>query len=284
MTTSRRVAACAVVALFAVSCGGSAVEPAIDRDGGRLVAELVEEPTSVDTTATALVEANASPTDDATPTDDASSDDASEPDDGSSDAPTEPTETPDPEPSGPTDADRARFVASHRPEGSADLEHVAVDLDDDGTTELVFAWVDTGSRSSRVELVTWNGSMYEISHVQTGGAADEVARLGISDINGDGRLEIVVHQRAGTSGASATVWAVNARLRLDAVTAVGGCNDGTATYGVVGVSFRDDDADGVQEIVATCDDSPLPPSAWSEQRYVWIDGFYRAVVGDTARG
>ncbi len=71
------------------------------------------------------------------------------------------------------------------------------------------------------------------------------------------------------------MWAVGGREEVVELTAVGGCHDGSHTYGTVGATLEDRDADGAQEIYATCDDSPLPVSDWSTDRYVWSGGAYR---------
>ncbi len=54
----------------------------------------------------------------------------------------------------------------------------------------------------------------------------------------------------------------------------GGCADGGNAYGVLGATIADRDGDGRAEIYATCDDSPLPASAWSTDVYVWDGSTY----------
>lgn len=182
---------------------------------------------------------------------------------------------PSPTPTGPTEAQKARYAAAYAPDESHGLQHVAIDLDDDGVEELLFTYVAGGR--SRVDVAAWDGGTYRVVAGGTGGTAQRIERVRVGDVNADGRIEIVTFE-AHESGASLTVFAVPAVDRLVGLRAEGGCYDGSATYGVVGAELRDTDGDGVPEIVARCDDSPLPVSAWSEQTYRWDDGGYRVVA------
>lgn len=185
-----------------------------------------------------------------------------------------PKGSPSPSPTGPSEADKARFASGYTPAGSHGVQHVALDLDLDGIEELLFTFVR--ERRSQVEIAAWDGSGYRVVASATGGRAQRVERLRVGDINADGRTEIVVHE-ADETGSSLTVLAVTDDRNLVGLRARGGCYDGSATYGVVGAELRDTDGDSVPEIVARCDDSPLPVSAWSEETYRWEDGAYRVV-------
>lgn len=182
-----------------------------------------------------------------------------------------PTGTASPRPA--TDTDRARFVQSYRPEGASDLEHAAVDLDADGTDELVFAYVGPGD-TARVDVAWWDGSQYQVEERTEGGPATTIDRLRVSDVNADGVTEVVTFQSSG-SGASLSLWQVTEGRGLRGLRARGGCADGLHTYGVVGAELEDRDGDGAAEIRATCDGSPLPVAAWPTHTYVWADGAYR---------
>ncbi|MFT5224198.1 MAG: hypothetical protein ACI867_002530, partial [Glaciecola sp.] len=115
---------------------------------------------------------------------------------------------------------------------------------------------------------------YEIVAGADGGVADRVDRLRIGDLNLDGVVEVALFQDRGSAGRSVSMWAVNDG-RLVSMVARGGCWDGESTYGVIGASLEDQDRDGQFEIHATCDDSPLPASAWSTNVYSWSGGAWR---------
>lgn len=211
---------------------------------------------------------------------DAGTDDATGPGaDATDEAPpsTAAAEDAPPAASGPSDAERAAFVASFRPDDAVDLEHVAADVTGDGDAELVFAWVGATTGQSHLALAAWGDGAYGVTFEADGGPADDLARLRVADVNADGRVEVVVLERRGRSRASASVWTVASPSNVRALVAEGGCNDGSATYGVVGVAFVRG-ADGAEEIHATCDESPLPPDAWGSHVYRWEDGAYRHVA------
>lgn len=206
--------------------------------------------------------------------------------------PTSPSPSPEPEPSPteaspspttttpsgprpPTDTDRARFVAAYDPAGASTLEDVAADLDGDGVEELVFAYVRNGR--AHVDVAWWSETTYEIRFADDGGAATSLDRLQISDVNADGRTEIVTHQSGEDEAASATLWRVLGAGEVEALVAVDGCHDGSNTYGAAGVRIADDDGDGADEIEATCDESPPPGSPWPSHTYVWQGDAYRHV-------
>lgn len=196
-----------------------------------------------------------------------------------------PTPTPSPTPSAttpspteeasrpPTATDRARFVAGFDPVDASDVEHVATDLDGDGDDELVFTYVRAG-RVSHLEVAWWDGSAYAIEFTADGGPGSSVDGVRTSDINTDGRVEIVVFQSGDANQSSLSLWQVVGPGRVEGLAAVGGCHDGSITYGAAGAELDDRDADGADEIYATCDDSPLPVREWSTDRYQWEAGAY----------
>lgn len=189
-----------------------------------------------------------------------------------------PTPTPTPTTAGPrepTDTDRARFVAEHQEASAVELDHVAVDLDGDDQQELLFHGVRDGR--TLVEIAWWSGTAYEIGFTGQGGTAEQVDRVRPADVNADGFVEVVTFQSGSDAAASSTVWQVRGPSDVVDLVADGGCHDGSSTYGVIGVEWRDEDGDGVDEIVATCDDSPLPRSSWTSDTYTWRDGAYRHV-------
>lgn len=166
----------------------------------------------------------------------------------------------------PSDTDRARFVAGYQPSNASGLQHVATDLDGDGVKEVLFAYV-RGGQVSHVDIAWWTGTTYEIVVDEDGGPASRIASLRAADVNRDGRTEIVVAQ-TGESGASVTLWQVVGARQVVGLPAAGGCHDGSNTYGHDGVSFEDRDADGIDEIHATCPDG-------GTHRYRWETGAYR---------
>lgn len=193
-----------------------------------------------------------------------------------------PTSTPRPSsstiteasPHDPTDTDRARFVADHHPAEATGMQDVAADVDGDAIDELVFAYVESGTRV-RVDVAWWTGTDYEVAFSDAGGRASTIDRLGVRDLTGDGHVELVTYQSGSGSTASASLWSVRAARRVERLVAVGGCHDGSHTYGTAGVRIEDRDGDGAAEIEATCDDAPLPVAEWSSDTYVWEDGAYR---------
>lgn len=234
-----------VAAVLVTACGEEAAVP-------ELTAEPVVPPTAPAPTEPSPTETDGSP------------------------SPTEESPTPtESESRPPTDTDRARFVADFQPDGAEDLEHVAQDLDGDDEVEIVFAYVRSAEQVARVEVAWWDGTQYEVLASSDGGPASRIDRLRVRDVNGDGVTEIVTYQSAARSAASVTLWAVGGRGALTGLVADGGCNDGRFTYGIIGASLEDRDADGAEEIYASCDGSPLPESAWTTDRYVWRDGAYR---------
>ena len=191
-----------------------------------------------------------------------------------------PSASPEPSPSASasrpaTTTDRARFIDGYEPDGAVDVEHVAADLDGDGSEEVVVAYVRSAAQVAHVDVAAWTGSSFEVVFRGDGGPGSRVDRLRIGDLNADGRIEIVTEQSTDGGTASVTVWAAESATSVVPLPAVGGCADGSNTYGVVGASIEDRDVDGASEIYATCDDSPLPVEAWSTHRYVWSSGAYR---------
>lgn len=196
----------------------------------------------------------------------------------------EPTATPSaapsatPSPTGPrepTDADRARFVAGHRPGGTSDMRNLAIDLDGDEQKEIVFAYVVDAENRSQVDVANWTGTEYVLTEQAPGGPADELAEVEIRDVNADGAIEIAVFQTVGASGSSVTLWAAGADGSLSPLNAHGDCFDGRNTYGDTGATIADRDGDGAGEVYATCQDEDLPAPLWPEVVYVWQDDAYR---------
>jgi hypothetical protein len=205
-------------------------------------------PSPTDAAATASASAAPSASATATPTDTAT-------------APASETAEPEPTDRAPTDADAAAFATAYNADelgGSA--ESVAVDVQGDGVDEVVFASIAAGA--TRLDVAAWNGRQYEVVYRDQGGAAERVEDLSVADFTSDGVLEIVTQQASGDEGASLSVWGWNGSAYVRH-TGVGGCWDGSNTYGIVGATIREG------EIVATCDGSPLPVSAWPSDVYVW---------------
>lgn len=180
------------------------------------------------------------------------------------------TETPSPTETGPreaTDTDRARFVADHQPEGASNLQHVATDLDGDGTAELLFAYV-RGGQFAHVDVAWWTGTTYELTFADDGGNATRIDGLRADDVNADGLTEIVTSQSGPDEQASLSIWQVAGPRQVARLAAGGGCHDRSHTYGVTGAVLEDRDADGAAEVYATCPDG-------STDRYRWESGVYR---------
>lgn len=210
---------------------------------------------------TIRLEAQPSPTDAVSPT----------PTDSPSPTPSvSPTVSPSPTETGPreaTNTDRARFVEAYQPEGASNLQHVAKDLDGDGTAELLFAYVK-GGQVAHVDVAWWNGTAYEVGFAGDGGTARRIDRLRTDDVNGDGATEIVTSQSGPDTQASLSIWQVAGPGQVNPLSAAGGCHDGSHTYGVAGASLDDRDADGAAEVYATCADG-------TTDRYRWEAGAYR---------
>lgn len=242
----RTVAAVGVVLLLAAACSDDGDPQASPGPRGTLTASPIDDPSAGPDLPSPGPTASATPSPTASPTERV-----------------------------PTDTDRARFVRNHAPEGASDLEHVAADVDGDDVDELVFVYVRSGARVSHVEVAWWNAEdeAYAIEWSDDGGPAERIDRLRVTDVNADGRTELVVDQSVGSSGASMTLWRAGDR-RFEPLAAVGGCHDGSNTYGVVGAELRNEDGDPALEIVASCDDSPLPPAAWNSDVYDWGGSSY----------
>lgn len=181
-----------------------------------------------------------------------------------------PTATPTPTEATPrpaTDTDRARFVAAYEPESATGLQHVATDVDGDGTEELLFAYV-RGGRTAHIDIAWWTGMAYEVQFSDDGGPATAIDRLRADDLNADGLTEIVTGQSAADDQASVSLWQVRGPGEVVRLRAAGGCHAGSHTYGTTGVTFDDRDADGAEEIYATCPDGTV-------DRYRWEVGAYR---------
>ncbi|MFP5309174.1 MAG: FG-GAP repeat domain-containing protein [Actinomycetes bacterium] len=175
-------------------------------------------------------------------------------------------------PAGPSVAGLARFLAGFEPAGARGLDHVAVDLDGDGVDEAVVTWVAEGR--VHVALVGWRASDgYAARSEDRGGRAGRVLSVRVGDLTGDGVPELVV-EHGGDGRGGLSLWTVQGTTGLRRAEAVGGCADGHV-YGVVGASLRQ--RAGEVEIVATCDDSPLPVADWSSDVYRHAGGAWRVV-------
>lgn len=194
-----------------------------------------------------------------------------------------PTATPE-EPRDPTDADRARFIAAYRPPATSDHRNLAIDLDRDGVKEVVFAFVVDHQSRSQVDVAAWRGTSYEIVAAEAGGRADDLVDLQVRDLTADGDLEVVIIQRVGASGRSASVWRATTGGELTPLRAVGDCFHGSHTYGDTGVSIEDRGGDGRAEILATCEDPDRPQPLWPTVVYAWSDGAYHCQHRVTSDG
>lgn len=180
-----------------------------------------------------------------------------------------PTPTPTPGPSEPTDTDQARFVAGYRPEGARDLEHVSVDLGDDGVAELVFVDARRSTERARLAVAHWTGRRYEIVFQDDGGRATRIDGIRVDDVNADGRTEIATFQ--GTADTrSLSLWQARSGRDVRRLHARRGCADGSHTYGEGGASFESRDPAPGDEIVVDCGSG----SDDDRQVYVWEDGAY----------
>lgn len=189
------------------------------------------------------------------------------------DPPTEPRDPGDDDTvlTGPTSADAARFVAGDDPEGISGLQHVVVDLDGDGWSEVVA----TGMRDrvGVLRVAWWSMDRYEVLATVEAGRGSRIADLRVADVNRDERIEVLV-EVGGDGRQSLALWSVADRGRLEALEAVGGCNDGSHVYGVTRARLASQQ-DAPPVIVADCDESPLPVADWAEHRWAWQDGAYR---------
>jgi len=215
------------------------------------------------------------------------------PDPGASGSPTSPASPPAPDASEPassvggtvpraaTVADAARFIARVQPQGVRDLDGVAVDLDRDGTHEVVLS----GVRDERgwLALAAWEGRGYRVVAEGLGGPADRVVQVSVADVNGDDQREVVL-EVGGDGAGSLALWRVPARIDLVPLRARGGCHDGSHVYGAVGARLVAGSAEGVLDVAATCDDAPLPRADWGTQRWSWDGEAYRHVPERPGQG
>ena len=185
-----------------------------------------------------------------------------------------PTPTPTPRPTvrEPTDADAADFVAAFEPPDAEGLESVTVDVTGDEVREIVF--VSRSRGATRLDVAGWDGRSYQIVFADQGGEAEEITNFTVTDLNGDAAEDILTRQTVGEKGESLSLWGYDGEQIAPQV-ADGGCWHGAHTYGVVGAEI------GEEELAATCDDSPLPQSAWSTDVYVWDGDAYRWVYDRT---
>jgi hypothetical protein len=111
------------------------------------------------------------------------------------------------------------------------------------------------------------GGRWTDAATTTGAVADDLVSLEVEDLTGDGRPEIHTRQWVGVNGESVSLWSY-ADERLRPMTASGGCWDGETTFGVVGA--RVDPG----QVIAICEEDPLPTYLWSTAVYRWVDGMW----------
>jgi hypothetical protein len=174
----------------------------------------------------------------------------------------------------PSPADIASFIAMHRINGAATIEHVAVDLDRDGEPEVLLTGLVGGVAT--LEVAWWGTAGFEVLATGRGGVGQTITTMRVSDVNRDSFQEILIEVESA-GGASWSLWGVRGRGRLVPLSAIGGCHDGSHVYGVAGVRFVSTGSGRPSAIVASCDDSPLRVADWSEDRWEWTLGAYRVV-------
>lgn len=150
---------------------------------------------------------------------------------------------------------------------------VAVDLDGDGVLEVLLTGVLNGR--GWVGVATWNGTDYGIVDQDDGGPGDRVVDVSVSDVNADGTDEVVLDV-GGSGTASLAIWAIDDGPALRRLPAQEGCHDGSHVYGVIGADLTLGPGPGL-DVVASCDDSPLPVADWSSQTWRWARGAFRLV-------
>lgn len=161
----------------------------------------------------------------------------------------------------PTTGDVTTFLDSYEAEHGDDATTRIADLDGDEVDEILAARVSDDS--VQIDVAAWDGTQYSVTFSDTGGAAQRLDDIVVRDVNGVEGLELITFQSAGEQGSSISVWGRGADGRYRRQDAVGGCWDGSNTFGIVGATV----ADGRLE--ATCDGSPLPPEAWPSDVYQW---------------
>src|SRR5699024_3506246 len=118
---------------------------------------------------------------------------------------------------------------------------------------------------SHVDIAWWNGTAFEIGFSGDGGPASSFTQpMQPTDVNGDGHREVILWQAGDGGAASLSIWRVVGARAVEPLVAVGGCMNGSNTYGVVGVELGDRNGDGSSEIYATCDGSASgqPRESW----------------------
>jgi hypothetical protein len=173
-----------------------------------------------------------------------------------------------------TAADAAAWLATVDLAGVDGLRGTAVDLDGDAGPELVLRGVRDGR--GWVGVATWDGGTYAVVTQDVGAPARRTDDLRVADVNGDGAPEVVL-MTAGDGSASLSLWSLPTTDRLVRVRSSGGCNGGGHVFGVIGAELVAGPRAGVLDVVATCDDSPLPVADWGSARFRWDGDAYRAV-------
>lgn len=159
----------------------------------------------------------------------------------------------------PTDADAAAFIAAYEPPGGRDVEAVAVDLDDDGRSEVVVASV--AGDVVRLDVAVWDTSTYVVAHTDQGGPAEELVSFEVRDLTGDGVRDILTAQVA-PERESIALWGWDEETLVRHV-ASGGCWDGSHVYGDTGAEVIG------REIHASCPPIPDEVPLGTRHVYVW---------------
>jgi hypothetical protein len=176
---------------------------------------------------------------------------------------------PTPQPTGasersPTTTDVTAFVDAYEARYGDPVISRIIDVDADGTNEVVAARV--ADNAAQIDVAAWDGAEYTVVFNDTGGAAERLDDIAVREANQEGGLEIITFQSVGEEGHSISIWGAvpgGSGTRYERQEAVGGCWDGSNTYGIVGATVESG------SISATCDGSPLPPELWPSDVYGW---------------
>jgi hypothetical protein len=152
---------------------------------------------------------------------------------------------PTPEPREPTDADAVGFSARYEAPGGRPVEIVIADLDGDGHSEVIAAFVAGGA--TRIEVASWTGTAYEVGFTGAGGPAEELLAFEVHDVTGDSAREILTVQRTDARE-SLAIWGLTDE-GIAPLTARGGCWDGSHVFGIDGAEVE------AGELTATCPDT-----------------------------
>lgn len=182
-----------------------------------------------------------------------------------------PSATPDTTGPVPSGRDAARFAREQLPDDATGVRSVAVDLDDDEVDEVVVTGLRDGAVVLRVAV--WDGRGYRLTDEAVGPPASAPPTLRVADVNDDGVVELVTEQPRGPVD-SLALWRWPGPGGLAPVPVRGGC-DGGELQAVLQGRFSALDPDPALELAGTCDESPLPPDAWTTVVWDFVDGAYR---------